>query len=311
MFSKHIHPLHFILIAVILGLGGCKAVETAAPSPAVSSPAETSSAPSLAAATLTPTIAPTFTPTPEPLALRVNQEGVTIAEYQAELALLQQAHQELGKTAAPEEQRQQVIDSLVDGLLLAQGAADSGYTVDDAALQAAIDRMGAPAVEAWRTARGYDEASFRAALRRQIAAAWQRDQIAAAVPTEAEQVHVRQILIIDENVASRAYEYVKIPGTNFAAYAYQYDLQAGGDLGWFPRGYLTQPAVEEAAFALQPGEISPVIKSEVGFHIVQLIAREPARLISPDARRVLQHKALDAWLEARRSASQIEILLTE
>jgi len=241
--------------------------------------------------------------------LRVNQQGVSIAEYQAELAQLQQAQQALGKTAVPEEQRQKVIDNLVDNLLLAQGAAENGYIVDDAALQATVDRLGAEAVQAWMASSGYDEAAFRAALRRQIAAAWQRDQIAAAAPTEAEQVHARQILTIDEDIANRALDYVKIPGTNFAAYAYQYDAQTGGDLGWFPRGYLTQPVVEEAAFALQPGEISPVIKSSVGFHILQVIAREPARLISPDARRVLQHKALQSWLQARRDASQIEILL--
>lgn len=315
MFPKWIRTtIVFTALISLLLAAGCRASASPTVSPAVSSPA-TSTTPSgpggTGAPEPTPTTAPSPTATPEPLALRVNQEGISIAEFQAELGLLQQAQQALGKTAAAEDQRQQVIDNLVDGLLLAQGAAEGGFTVDDGALQAAVDRMGEAAAQAWMTASGYSEAAFRAALRRQIAAAWQRDQITAAVPTEAEQVHARQILTIDENIASQAHQYVKIPGTNFAAYAYQYDAQAGGDLGWFPRGYLTQPAVEEAAFALQPGEISPVVKSEVGFHIVQVIAREPARVISPDARRVLQHKALRSWLEARRNASQIEILLPE
>jgi parvulin-like peptidyl-prolyl isomerase len=146
-------------------------------------------------------------------------------------------------------------------------------------------------------------------LRRQLAAAWQRDQLAAAVPTQAEQVHARQILTIDEDIANQALEQVKIPGTNFAVYAYRYDPQSGGDLGWFPRGYLTRPEVEDAAFALQPGEISPVIRSQVGYHIIQVIAREPSRALSPDARRVLQHKALQDWLKSRKDGSKIEILL--
>ena len=85
--------------------------------------------------------------------------------------------------------------------------------------------------------------------------------------------------------------------------------QTGGDLGWFPRGYLTQPEVEEAAFQLQPGEISPVIQSSIGYHILQVISREPARLISPDARRVLQHKALQDWLKTRMEGHKVEILL--
>ncbi len=84
---------------------------------------------------------------------------------------------------------------------------------------------------------------------------------------------------------------------------------SGGDLGWFPRGYLTQPAVEEAAFALQPGEHSPVVETDFGYHIIYVLERESDRILSVDARLTLQHLTLDSWLETRRSASTVEILL--
>lgn len=50
---------------------------------------------------------------------------------------------------------------------------------------------------------------------------------------------------------------------------------AGGDLGEFARGTHAQ-ALEEAAFALEPGDLSDVFRSETGFHIVRLDALEPA-----------------------------------
>jgi len=49
--------------------------------------------------------------------------------------------------------------------------------------------------------------------------------------------------------------------------------QSGGDLGYFHRGEIL-PEIEKAAFGMEVGEISPVIRSMVGFHIIKLIDKD-------------------------------------
>lgn len=297
--SKCIRFFIVLLIAVVAA--GCNATPTAV----MPSPAETS-------LPIVPTDTPppaTATTPPVELALRVNGEGVPLAEFQASLAQIQQAQPDL----PAEEQRRLVIDQLVEDTLLALAARQGGFQVDEAALlsreqELAAQAGGDAALADWQTRNGYTPESFRSALRRGMEAAWQRDQILAAVPETAEQVHVRQILVLTEGAADLVKRQLGQAGANFATLAFGYDLSTGGDLGWFPRGYLIQPAVEEAAFSLQPGEVSDIIKSDYGYHIIQVIAREE-RALTQDARQALQRTALDNWLEQNRAQSQVEELV--
>jgi peptidyl-prolyl cis-trans isomerase SurA len=49
-------------------------------------------------------------------------------------------------------------------------------------------------------------------------------------------------------------------------------LSSGGDIGWVERGKLL-PEYERAAFALQPGEISPPVETPMGYYLIQLLDR--------------------------------------
>ena len=261
------------------------------------------------AATSTPTPSPTPTVTPIPLAVSVNGEGITVPEFDAELARYQRAQTVLGNTVSLEAATQIVMDNLIDTILLAQGASAKGYTVDEAAVQSRVDdlaaQIGGPdALTAWESAHRYTDADFRSELRREIAAAWMRDQLAASIPATAEQVHVTQILLYNADAAQEALGYLK-SGWNFEELAARYDKLTKGELGWFPRGYLPELAIEEAAFALQPGQYSDVIRSPAGYHILYVTKREPDHPLSPDARLTLQEHAIQAWLIQQRDDSKI------
>jgi parvulin-like peptidyl-prolyl isomerase len=290
-------------VLLILGLFACNQTQDTEPTAGVLATLPgTDKAPASTSTPFQPS------PTPIPLAARVNGEPLLLSSYQAELARDAAA---IGRAPTLEEQ-QQLLDDLIDQTLLAQAAAAQGFVADDAVVQQRLDelarRMGSQgALEQWLAANGYSEADFRQDLRQAVQAAWMRDQIASEVPVVAEQVHVRQILLNDPTQANDILALLQ-SGSDFTNLAFQADPVAGGELGWFGRGELFYPELEEAAFALQPGQVSPIIQTPVGYHILQVLERQADRPLSPAALLKTRQTAVERWLQQRRSQSQIEIL---
>jgi len=289
----------------LAALSGCRAV-----TPQPGDPTATLAVP---AQTDTPAATATITPTPEPGALIVNGESVPLSEFDAQLKQLQAADTELAKSRTLEEQRQLVLDELVNQTLLAQAAFDTGFVLDETGLQQRIDSLaadlgGQAALDSWITTNGYTAASFQSAMRRAAASAWQRDALMNTIPETAEQVNAQQILVRSPDTAADILRRLNA-GAEFATLASEYDPVTNGILGWFPRGYLTQPKVEEAAFGLEPGAFSTAIETDFGYHIVYVVEREKDRTLSVDARLTLQHKAIENWLVEQREAATVEILL--
>jgi parvulin-like peptidyl-prolyl isomerase len=60
---------------------------------------------------------------------------------------------------------------------------------------------------------------------------------------------------------------------------------------------------------LQPGEYSEVIQTAAGYHILQVLERDPQRPLDPGTRQALQLRALQDWMTERRSQSQVQVFL--
>jgi len=81
---------------------------------------------------------------------------------------------------------------------------------------------------------------------------------------------------------------------------------SGGDLGFFRRGQMVKP-FEEAAFALEPGALSDVVRSDFGFHVIRLEEKQPAREVPyEEAREDIARELLtrDAAAEAARTRAE-------
>jgi peptidyl-prolyl cis-trans isomerase C len=254
-------------------------------------------------------IPPTPTATQVPLAATVNGEEITLAEFQAELSRFQSSVTISG-TILASDTNINVLNELIDQTLLAQAATENGFTVNEATLQTKINSLetalgDAKALDDWKTAHGYTDADFQRALKRSIQAAWMRDQIIGSVQESAEQVHVIHILFPTKEEADAAYTSL-VQGADFKELARSNDPITGGDLGWFPRGYLNEPAIDEAVFSLQPEQYSTVINTQVGFQLFYVAEREANYPLEPDARRTLQVEKLRTWMRERRGLSEIQ-----
>lgn len=267
-------------------------------------------------ATPTP-LGPTATPvpptaTPEPMALTVNGEGITVTEFQAELARYKSAQTALGKTVSDTDASKVVIEDLIAQVLLAQGAKAAGFDLSESALQSRMDALttqlgGADKLSTWESGHGYTDASFRVALKRSAEAAWMRDKIVGTVPITADQVHAQQILMFNADDAQTVLAQLK-GGADFNELALKYNTyntSTHGDLGWFPKGYLLDSKIEDAAFSLQAGQFSDVIQTDIGFHIIKVLERDPQHSLSPDAYLSQQEQALKDWVAQQRAQAAV------
>ena len=115
------------------------------------------------------------------------------------------------------------------------------------------------------------------------------------------QIHASHILVKDEGIAKQILAELRAHPEKFADLAREkstdtISAKKGGDLGTFGAGRMV-PEFEKVAFALKPGEISDVVKTQYGYHIITVIDRKegepkPFDQVKEQIRATLRNRAL-------------------
>jgi parvulin-like peptidyl-prolyl isomerase len=134
-------------------------------------------------------------------------------------------------------------------------------------------------------------------------------EITSEVHHSTDEVWARHILVADENTANKVRQLL-IDGGDWTALALEYSSDTGsaatgGDLGWFPRGKMVAE-FEDAAFSLVIGEISQPVKSEFGYHLIQVIGHEE-RPLTAEEYKTQTDKFFSDWVAEIKTNSDLKI----
>jgi len=276
----------------------------------------------------------------------VNDEVITNGEldYRLRLAESQLARQRIAVPPADVLHRQ-ILDRLILDKAQTQLAHETGVRVDDGTVNAAIGRMAEQNGMTLQALRGKVEADgvsfaqFREDMRDEITRMRVRDrevdakiqisegeidnylQEQASITAGSIEYDVAQILIGVPEIASP--EYVDRAhrkaddlvqqlrsGADFARLAAGYsaapEALQGGDLGWRTRERLPT-LFAEAIVKLKPGELAPIVRSPVGFHILKLLNLREASNVRVSSKPVQQTHARHILLRVSDALPEAEV----
>ena len=154
---------------------------------------------------------------------------------------------------------------------------------------------------------GISEATLRSAYRNDLLRKKLSEAITADIPTTEEQVWARHILVDTEAEAKAVYDLL-MNGVDFAELAKQSSTDTGsgakgGDLGWFGKGAMVAE-FEQAAFSQEIGVIGEPVKSQFGYHIIQVLDRQQLPL-TPTQLQKNRDTAFSDWLTTTRDGADV------
>ena len=129
------------------------------------------------------------------------------------------------------------------------------------------------------------------------------------VPTQEEQLHCRHILVETEETANEVLQRLQ-GGEDFVDLASEYSTDEtnkneGGDLGWFGRGVMVEE-FEAAAFALQLGEVSDIVQTTFGYHLIECLERDENRELDAATLDQRKRESFSNWLFEQKNSDAVK-----
>jgi foldase protein PrsA len=213
------------------------------------------------------------------------------------------------------ELQQSVLDRLINQELLGQLAEAEGLTPTEDEVQAELEATKAQILEEgpfadldeFLESSGLTEADIETVIRGGLMQEKMFDAH-GGLKEMVEQVHARHILVETEEEGDAVLARLE-EGEDFVDLAAEYSIDTGsqdggGDLGWFPRGVMVAE-FDEAAFDLEIGETSELIKTQFGYHVIEVLERE-VRDLEPQLLQAFQQRAFTEWFAEQQELAEIE-----
>ncbi len=207
----------------------------------------------------------------------------------------------------PEQMRNQPDETMLEAIT---EQLISEYALMDKALEAGLEKSREV------------QARLKAARRATLAEAYITTELAERVNDEAlrdgydkmtrdfpeeEEVRARHILVDEEDDAKAIAKALRGTDEDFAKLAAEKSTgpsgASGGDLGYFKKGDMVAPFAE-AAFAMQPGDISDPVKTQFGWHVIKL---EDRRTSKPPSFEELEPQLRQQLMQATAQAIIAEV----
>lgn len=236
--------------------------------------------------------------TEETLAL-VNGKSIAISEYESSFALVEKSYDDLygeniwtqdinGKTVK-QIIKDEIINTLIVEKLIQEYVATTDFSIDEEKVTEVYTDFQEAIIEeadlqTFYTENNLDETFFREQIRTQLIVEEFRRLVTEDVKEDdtklqelyasySIQVNASHILVEEDALAKLVVEKIEA-GEDFAELASTYSKDPGsaangGSLGYFPRGVMV-PEFEEVAFSLGVGEVSGLVESQFGYHIIKV-----------------------------------------